>query len=103
MLFRPPPDQNLSAVQSKLDDWHGDADRFRQAAQAARMGGVAMSLTVSAAEDEHEELLSLLAELDEALQRVPSGTRLFLDLLRAQGPDPAWWSCSGLVLQRCGF
>ena len=84
MLFRPPTDQNLSAVRAMLDGWDGDADRFRQAAQGARTAGVAMSLTVSAAQDAHEALSSLLEELDDALQKVGGGSRLFLDLLHAQ-------------------
>ena len=84
MLFRPPPDQNPAAGQALLDAWNLEADDFRRLARAARVAGQAMSSTVLAAEDINEELASLLEELDEALGKVPSGSRLFTDLLHAQ-------------------
>jgi nitrogen fixation/metabolism regulation signal transduction histidine kinase len=84
MLFRPPPDQSPAAVQALLDAWNVEADDFRRIARAARVTGQAMSSTVLAAEDISEELVSILEELDEALGKASSGTKLFTDLLHAQ-------------------
>jgi hypothetical protein len=84
MLFRPSVDQNLSAVHAMLDNWNAEADRFRQAAIAARNGQAPTSLTVSAAEEAHEGLMSLLGEIDEALATVKPGSQQFADLLHAQ-------------------
>lgn len=84
MLFRPSPDQNPTAVQALLDAWNFEADDLRRIARAAMVTGQAMSSTVLAAQDIHEGLVSLLDELDQALERVSSGTKLFIDLLHAQ-------------------
>lgn len=84
MLFRPSPDQNPAAVQALLDAWNAEADDLRRIAREARATGQAMSSTVVAAEDISKELGSLLEELDRALGTVPSGSRLFTDLLQAQ-------------------
>jgi len=84
MLYRPSADQNLIAVHAVLDGWNAEADRFRQAAIAARKGEAPTSLTVAAAEEAHDGLMSLLAEIDEALDKVKPGSQQFADLLHAQ-------------------
>src|SRR5436853_470981 len=84
MLFRPPPDQNPAAVQALLEGWNAEVDDFRRLARAALVTGQTMSATVLAAEDMNEGLASLLTELDEALGRVPSGSRRLTELLHAQ-------------------
>jgi len=84
MLFRPSADQNLIAVHAMLDSWNAEADRFRQAAVAARNGEAPTSLTVAAAEEAHDGLMSLLGEIDEALEKVPPGSQQFSDMLHAQ-------------------
>ena len=84
MLFRPSADQNLIAVHAMLDSWNAEADRFRQAAIAARNGEAPTSLTVGAAEEAHDGLMSLLGEIDEALDKVKPGSQQFADLLHAQ-------------------
>jgi hypothetical protein len=84
MLFRPSVDQNLIAVHAMLDSWNAEADRFRQAAVAARNGEAPTSLTVAAAEEAHDGLMSLLGEIDEALEKVTPGSQQFSDMLHAQ-------------------
>jgi hypothetical protein len=84
MLYRPSADQNLIAVHAVLDGWNAEADRFRQAAIAARKGEAPTSLTVAAAEEAHDGLMSLLGEIDEALDKVKPGSQQFADLLHAQ-------------------
>ena len=84
MLFRPSVDQNLIAVHAMLDSWNAEADRFRQAAVAARHGEAPTSLTVAAAEEAHDGLMSLLGEIDEALEKVAPGSQQFSDMLHAQ-------------------
>jgi hypothetical protein len=84
MLFRPSADQNLDAVHAMLDAWNAEADRFRQAATAARRGEAPTSLTTSAAEDAHDGLMALLGELDDALDKLPAGSVHFTGLLQAQ-------------------
>jgi hypothetical protein len=84
MLFRPSADQNLIAVHAMLDAWNAEADRFRQAAIAARKGETPTSLTVDAVEETHDGLMSLLDELDDALGKIKAGTPHFADTLHAQ-------------------
>src|SRR5436190_21996707 len=84
MLFRPSADQNLIAVHAMLDSWNAEADRFRQAAIAARSGEVPASLTVAAAEEAHDGLMSLLGEIDDALEKMTRGSGQFSDMLHAQ-------------------
>lgn len=84
MLFRPSADQNLTAIHAMLDAWNAEADRFRQAAIAAREGEAPTSLTVSAAEEAHDGLMQLLEEIDEALGKLPAGSPQFAGLLQAQ-------------------
>ena len=67
MLFRPSADQNLTAIHAMLDAWNAEADRFRQAATAARKGEAPTSLTATAAEEAHDGLMALLEEIDEGL------------------------------------
>lgn len=84
MLFRPSADQNLTAIHAMLDAWNAEADRFRQAAVAARGGETPSSLTAGAAEEAHEGLMTLLGEIDDALERVAPGSPQFGGLLQAQ-------------------
>ena len=84
MLFRPSVDQNLVAVHAMLDAWNAEADRFRRAAIAARNGEAPTTLTVAAAEEAHDGLMSLLAEIDDALDKVTAGSEQFSALLHAQ-------------------
>jgi hypothetical protein len=84
MLFRPSADQNLTAIHAMLDTWNAEADRFRHAAIAARNGEAPTSLTVSAAEEAHEGLMTLLDEIGDALGKLPAGSPQFAGLLQAQ-------------------
>jgi hypothetical protein len=84
MLFRPSADQNLSAVHAMLDAWNAEADRFRQAAIAARKGDAPTSLTAAAVEEAHDGLMQLLEEIDDALGKLPPGSPQFAGLLQAQ-------------------
>ena len=68
MLFRTSADQNLTAIHAMLDAWNAEADRFRQAATAARKGEAPTSLTAT----------------DEALSKLPPGSPQFAGLLQAQ-------------------
>ena len=85
MLFRPSADQNLDTMHAMLEAWNAEADCFRRAAIAARKGEASTSLTVSAAEEAHDELLSLLGEIDAALAKAATGSSLFAALLQTQG------------------
>ncbi len=84
MLFRPSADQNLDAIRAMLDGWNAEADRFRRGAIAARAGEAPSSLTVGAAEEAHEGLMTLLDEIDDALRKVAPGSAQFAGLLQAQ-------------------
>lgn len=84
MLFRPTADQKLDAIHALLDGWNAEADRFRQAAIAARKGEAPGSLIIAAAEEAHDGLITLLDEIDRALDAVPPGKADFAGLLRAQ-------------------
>ena len=84
MLFRPSADQNLAAIHAMLDAWNAEADRFRQAAVAARNGEVPTSLTTAAAEEAHDGLMALLDEIDDALGKLKPGSAQFAGLLQAQ-------------------
>jgi hypothetical protein len=84
MLFRPSAEQNLEAIHVMLDSWNAEADRFRHAARAARKGDTPTSLVVSSAGEAYDELLSLLGQLDAALDRAPPGSPNFASLLQAQ-------------------
>jgi hypothetical protein len=84
MLFRPTADQNLAAVHAALDAWNVEADRFRRCAIAARQGEAPSSLTISAAEEAHDGLRSLLDELDQAFDALPPGHPDFGAMLQAQ-------------------
>lgn len=84
MLFRPSADQNLDAIHAALRAWNAEADYFRHAAIAARKGDTPTSLIVSAAEEAHEDLQSLLGEIDRVLERLPAGSPQFAAFLQAQ-------------------
>lgn len=84
MLFRPTADQKLDAIRAVLDNWNGEADRFRQASIAARQGEAPGSLLMSAVEETREGLMNLLDEIDRALDALPVGHSEFAGLLMAQ-------------------
>ena len=84
MLFRPTPDQRLEGILSMLEVWNDEADRFRAVAVAARKGEAASSLAIAGVEEAHDGLISLLEEIDRAIEKVPPGDRAFADMLRAQ-------------------
>ena len=83
MLFRPSADQRLDGILAMLEVWNDEADRFRAVAVAARNGAAASSLVVAGVEEAHDGLISLLDEIDRALDGVPAGDRAFADLLKA--------------------
>jgi hypothetical protein len=82
MLFRPNAEQNLPAIETMLDAWNGEADRFRRAAMAVRRGEPADELTAQSAAEAHDGLQSLLTEIEAALDRLPSGDRRLIELLQ---------------------
>lgn len=84
MLYRPVPRHQLDAIHALLANWNAEADRFRQAATAARRGEAPGSLIVAAVEEAHDGLLGLLEETDTALAALPLGHADFPALLRAQ-------------------
>jgi hypothetical protein len=84
MLFKPEAQDGLAGVLALLDGWNGEADAFRAAAAATHNGGAPSSSLVEAAEGMHDGLLELMADIDEALERLPPGHREFAALLRAQ-------------------
>jgi hypothetical protein len=84
-LFRPTADQRLDGILSMLEVWNDEADRFRAAAVAARAGNAASSVVIAAVEEAHDGLITLLDEIDRAMEGVPAGDRAFADLLKAQG------------------
>lgn len=84
MLFRPGAEQNLEAVHGMLESWNVEADRFRQAALAGRSGDAPSTVTAAAAEEAHDGLMSLLSEIDDALDKVSAGSPQFGVLLKAQ-------------------
>lgn len=84
MLFRPTIDQNIDTIHTMLDIWNGEADRFRRAAIAVRKGETPDSLVVSGAEEAHDELISLLDQIDAALSKAATGSPRFAELLQAQ-------------------
>lgn len=85
MLFRPTADQRLDGIVSMLEVWNEEADRFRAAAAATRTGKAVSSLVIAGVEEAHDGLISLLDEIDRAIEGVPPGDRAFADLLKAQG------------------
>src|SRR5947208_746032 len=84
MLFRPAADQRLDGILSMLEVWDDEADRFRAVAVAARGGEPPSSLVVAEVEEAHDGLISLLDEIDRAIEGVPPGDRAFAELLKAQ-------------------
>lgn len=84
MLFRPTADQRLDGILGMLEVWNEEADRFRAVAAAARKGEAPSSLAVAGVEEAHDALISLLDDIDRAVENVPPGDRGFADLLRAQ-------------------
>lgn len=84
MLFRLSVDQRLDGILSMLEVWNEEADRFRAAATATRHGEIPSSLAVAGAEEVHDGLISLLEEIDRAVEAVRPGDRVFADLLQAQ-------------------
>ena len=84
MLFRPTADQRLDVIHALLATWNGEADRFRTVASTARKGEQPASTVVEAAEEAHDGLMSLLDEMDRALDTLPAGHAQFSALLQAQ-------------------
>ena len=82
MLFRPTIEANLTAVQSMLDGWNEDADRYRRAAIAMRRGGEVDGLVANAAAEAHEGVERVLEEIEGALDRLPAGDRRMSELLQ---------------------
>lgn len=82
MLFRPNAEQNLAAIETMLDNWNGEADRFRRAALSVRKGEPADELTAQSAAEAHEGLQRLLVEIEGALDRLPPGDRRLIELLQ---------------------
>lgn len=84
MLFRPTAEQSFDTIHAVLDAWNGEADHFRRAAIAARRGETPTSLTVAAAEEAHDDLISLLAEIEAALAKATAGSPPFTALLQSR-------------------
>lgn len=85
MLFRPTADQRLDGILAMLEVWNDEADRFRAVAVAARKGQAPSSLVVAGVEEAHDGLISLLDDIDRAIESARPGDRAFADLLKAQG------------------
>lgn len=85
MLFRPTADQRLDGILAMLEVWNDEADRFRAVAVAARKGKAPSSLVVAGVEEAHDGLISLLDDIDRAIESARPGDRAFADLLKAQG------------------
>lgn len=74
----------LDPIHAKLTAWNEEADRFRQAALAARRGEMPTSLVVEAVEEAHDDLLALLDGIEQALDRLSAGNPRYADLLQVQ-------------------
>jgi hypothetical protein len=85
MLFRPGAEDRLHSIQAQLLSWGEEADRYRLAAIAARGGARQLDTLVGGAEELHDGLMSLLEELDKAVEGLPAGHAEFSGLLHAQG------------------
>lgn len=85
MLFRPTADQRLDGILAMLEVWNDEADRFRAVAVAARKGKAPSSLVVAGVEEAHDGLISLLDDIDRAIESARPGDHAFADLLKAQG------------------
>lgn len=84
MLFRPGAQERLHSIQGQLLAWSEEADRFRLAAMAARRGEQQLETLVGAAEETHDGLMTLLEDLDRALEGLPAGHAEFSAVLHAQ-------------------
>jgi hypothetical protein len=82
MLFRPNIEANLAAVQTMIDGWNEDADRYRRAAIAMRRGEEVDGLVANAAAEAHEGVERVLEEIEGALDRLPAGDRRMSELLQ---------------------
>jgi hypothetical protein len=82
MLFRPNAEQNLPAIETMLDNWNGEADRFRRAAMAVRKGEPPDDLTFESATAANDGLQRVLADIETALDRLPAGDRRVIELLQ---------------------
>ena len=86
MLYRPPAEQRLPAIQTMLESWNAEADRFRTAAMLARREKVQpSSAVVGAAEEVQGELVVLLDDIDTAIDRLAPGAPEFSALLHLRG------------------
>lgn len=84
MLFRPPTEHRLDAARTLLDDWNGEADRFRRAAEQARRGEPPTPALAEAAHDVHGDVRELIDDLDLALAQARPGHPDFGRLLQVQ-------------------
>src|SRR3569623_866577 len=84
MLFRPGAEDRLHSIQAQLLSWGEDADRYRLAAIAARRGESQLDTPLSGADELHDGLMTLLEELDGAVEGLPNGHAEFGGLQRAQ-------------------
>ena len=84
MLFHPPAEHRLPAIQALLESWNGEADRIRTAAIIARKGERPTAAVVSAAEDAQGSLNELLVDVDRAIDAVAPGHAEFSWLLRVR-------------------
>jgi hypothetical protein len=82
MLFRPPVETNLAAIEAMLDGWNDDADRFRKAAMAVRRGEEADGLVARAAFETRDAVARVLDEIEASLDRLPPGDRRLTELLQ---------------------
>ena len=103
MFFRPNIEANLAAVQTMLDGWNEDADRYRRAAMAVRRGEDVYGLVANAAAEAHEGVERVLEEIEGALDRLPAGDRRMSELLQvlvsAQAlAESLERSCEGLLV-----
>jgi hypothetical protein len=85
MLYRPEAKDRLHEIEVRLAGWAEDADRFRRAAIAARRGTPQSVTLADAAEEVRDELMSLVDDLDLALDRLPPGHAEFGAVLAVQG------------------
>ena len=100
MLFKPQPQWPLGGIFLALDGWNAEADRFRLAASGAQNGTAPSALVVAAAEEARDGLVTLLDEIDGALDALPAGHPDFSGLLQAQNASISLYESIGCSLDR---
>ena len=98
MLFRPGAEDRLHSITAQLAAWSEEADRFRMAAIAARRGDTQPHQLLDAADEVHDGLAELMADLDRALDVLPAGHADFGALLRMQSKTLALLESVGTSL-----